>query len=163
MLAGRPRPRLRRIVRCGSPAVRPSPGGRGLGCRCRRRLARSHPHAPASLARMSATRAVVLARGLGTRMRAADPSASLTLDQTRMADAGLKPMIPINGRPFLDYVLGALADAGMTDVALVVAPNHDAVRRHYVTDAPPSRIRLSFVVQAEPRGTADAVLAIEGW
>jgi dTDP-glucose pyrophosphorylase len=112
---------------------------------------------------MSTTRAVVLARGLGTRMREADPGVRLSEDQQRAADAGLKPMMHVNGRPFLDYVLSTLADAGITAVALVVAPDHEAVRRYYATGAPPSRIRLDYVVQQEPRGTADAVLAAEPW
>jgi dTDP-glucose pyrophosphorylase len=112
---------------------------------------------------MSTTRAVVLARGLGTRMREADPGVRLSEDQQRAADAGLKPMMHVNGRPFLDYVLSTLADAGITAVALVVAPDHEAVRRYYATGAPPSRIRLDYVVQQEPRGTADAVLAAESW
>jgi glucose-1-phosphate thymidylyltransferase len=112
---------------------------------------------------MTATRAVVLARGLGTRMRAVDPGAHLTPEQQSAADAGLKALIPVNGRPFLDYVLSALADAGVADVALVVAPDHEALRRCYPADAPLSRIRLTFVVQTEALGTADAVLAAERW
>ena len=112
---------------------------------------------------MSTRRAVVLARGLGTRMRAADPHAPLTPEQQAAADAGFKPLMPVNGRPFLDYVLSALADAGITAVALVVAPDHDALRRRYAIDAPPSRVRVTFVVQREPQGTANAVLAAEGW
>jgi dTDP-glucose pyrophosphorylase len=111
---------------------------------------------------MRTTRAVVLARGLGTRMREPDPAAPLSDAQRRAADAGRKMMIPVHGRPFLDYVLGTLADAGLAEVALIVAPDHESVRRHY-TDAPPSRVALSFVVQPEPRGTADAVLAVEPW
>ena len=110
---------------------------------------------------MSTTRAVVLARGLGTRMREADPDATLSEEQQRAADAGLKPMMRVNGRPFLDYVLSALADAGLTEVALVVAPDHEEVRRYYAAIAPPSRIRLDYVVQHEPRGTANALLAAE--
>jgi dTDP-glucose pyrophosphorylase len=110
-----------------------------------------------------ATRAVILARGLGKRMRAADPGAVLTEPQRRAADAGLKAMIPIGARPFLDYLLSAVADAGLRDVALVVAPDHDAVRRHYEADAPPSRVRISFLIQPEALGTANAVLAAEAW
>ena len=116
-----------------------------------------------SSARLTTDRAVVLARGLGSRMRAADPGAVLSDPQRRAADAGLKAMMPIAGRPFLDYVLSALADAGVCEVALVVAPDHDLVRRHYHGNAPPTRIRLSFVVQPEPIGTANAILAAEGW
>jgi dTDP-glucose pyrophosphorylase len=112
---------------------------------------------------MTTSRAVILARGLGTRMRAADPSAALTPEQQRAADAGLKAMIPINGRPFLDYILSSLADAGLTRVALVVAPEHDALRRYYGEEAKPARVVVDFVVQREPRGTADAVVAAEDW
>jgi dTDP-glucose pyrophosphorylase len=105
----------------------------------------------------------VLARGLGTRMRVDDRAAALTAEQQRAADAGQKAMMPINGRPFLDYVLGALADAGIDRVALVVAPDHEALRRYYRHEAIPSRLRVEFVVQPDARGTADAVLAVEPW
>ncbi|MGI8619426.1 MAG: nucleotidyltransferase family protein, partial [Gemmatimonadaceae bacterium] len=58
--------------------------------------------------RPTTTKAVVLARGLGTRMRAADSTADLDADASAIADSGVKAMIPV-GRPFLDYVLSALA------------------------------------------------------
>jgi len=96
-------------------------------------------------------------------MRAPDLSARLTPEQQRAADTGVKAMIPLNGRPFLDYILSALADAGIQHVALIVAPDHDALRRYYGADAPPCRIALDFVVQKEALGTADAVLAAEPW
>jgi dTDP-glucose pyrophosphorylase len=96
-------------------------------------------------------------------MRSADAGAALSDEQRRAADAGLKAMMPIGGRPFLDFVLSTIADAGLHDVAIVVAPDHDDVRRYYERTAPPSRVRVQFVVQAEPRGTADAVLAAEPW
>jgi len=111
---------------------------------------------------MTTARAIVLARGLGTRMRASDPTTRLTPEQQRVADAGLKAMIPLNGRPFLDYILGSLADAGIRQVALVVAPDHQALRDYY-SDSPPERIRLDYVVQERPLGTADAVGAAESW
>jgi dTDP-glucose pyrophosphorylase len=96
-------------------------------------------------------------------MRAADAGVVLTHDQQRAADAGLKAMMPIAGRPFLDYVLSAAADAGLRRIALVVAPDHRALRDHYEGPARPTRVAIDFVVQAEPRGTADAVLAAERW
>lgn len=108
-------------------------------------------------------RAVVLARGLGRRMQAEDPAAALTPEQARAARAGAKGMMPINGRPFLDYVLSAIADAGLAQVALVVAPDHGAIEHHYRHAHPPRRLELAFVVQAEPVGTADAVLRAEPW
>lgn len=103
------------------------------------------------------TRAVILARGLGTRMRQGDTGAALDEAQSAVADAGMKGMIPI-GRPFLDYVISALADAGITDVCLVIGPEHQAVRDYYGSLAT-ERVRVHFAVQQEPRGTADAVTA----
>src|SRR6476469_7920538 len=89
--------------------------------------------------RMTTGRAIILARGLGTRMRAPDPSGQLTPEQQRAANSGVKAMMPLNGRPFLDFILSSLADAGVLRVALVVAPDHEALRRYYEIDAPPIR------------------------
>jgi dTDP-glucose pyrophosphorylase len=106
-------------------------------------------------------KAVVLARGLGTRMRAADEHARLSPEQAAAADAGVKAMIAID-RPFLDYVLSALADAGFTEACVVVGPEHDAVREYYDRTAP-RRLRVHFAIQAKPLGTADAVLSAAGF
>ena len=110
-----------------------------------------------------ASRAVVLARGLGTRMRSSDPEAGLTDAQQRAADAGMKAMMPIGGRPFLDYVLSSVADAGLRHAALIVAPQHEELQRYYREAAPPSRLSVEFIVQPEAIGTANAVLAVQGW
>jgi dTDP-glucose pyrophosphorylase len=99
---------------------------------------------------------VVLAAGRGTRMQAA-ASAELSSEQRAAADAGNKAMIPI-GRPFLDYALSAYADAGLTDICLVIGPNHQTVRDYYERLAT-NRITISFAVQQQPVGVANAVLA----
>lgn len=128
---------------------------------------------------MKRERAVVLARGLGTRMRQATEGADLRDPiQMQAAETGAKAMMPIVGllrdasgtivsgsmsRPFLDYILSALADAGYTDVCLVVAPDHEAMARHYSGPGAPRRISLAFAVQDEPIGTANAVAAAEAW
>jgi dTDP-glucose pyrophosphorylase len=101
---------------------------------------------------------VVLARGMGRRMRARDDVAIVAAEQARVADTGMKAMIPV-GRPFLDYVLSGLADAGYREVCLVIGPEHLPVRERYGTMA--TRTRVSFAIQQEPIGTADAVLAAE--
>ncbi len=106
-------------------------------------------------------KAVIMARGLGTRMRKADESAILSQDQQAAAGMGMKAMIPAVGRPFLDYVLSALADAGYSQVCLVIGPEHQLMRDYYLDQAPPQRVRIDFAIQEKPRGTADAVLAAE--
>jgi len=100
--------------------------------------------------------AVIMAGGLGTRMRRTDETATLEASQVAAAESGVKGMIPIK-RPFLEYVISALADAGITDVLLVIGPGHDAVRRYFTEEAPPRRVRLRVVVQPSPIGTANAV------
>jgi len=104
--------------------------------------------------------AVILARGLGTRMRQADEGAGLDPEQAAAAAAGMKGMIPV-GRPFLDFLLSALADAGFREVCLVIGPEHDAVREYYQAPGRVTRLGVSFAVQEKPLGTANAVLAAE--
>ncbi|MGH9168278.1 MAG: nucleotidyltransferase family protein [Acidimicrobiia bacterium] len=103
---------------------------------------------------------VILARGLGTRMRRADPEAALSPEQAAVADTGLKALLPVADRPFLDYVLAAAAEAGLRRACLVVGPEHKALRKHYGS-TPLHRLELAFAVQEEPRGTADALAAAE--
>lgn len=92
-------------------------------------------------------------------MRRHDEAVQLSEEQAVTADAGLKAMIRV-GRPFLDYVLSGLADAGYRDICLVIGPEHEAVRDYYAAQTL-QRISLSYTVQLEARGTADAVTAAE--
>jgi dTDP-glucose pyrophosphorylase len=109
------------------------------------------------------TQAVILARGLGTRMRReTEQGPALSAEQRAAAASGAKAMMPLGARPFLDYVLSALADAQITDVVLVIGPEHHQLREYFGVVAPPERVRVRFAVQQEPRGTADAVLAARG-
>ena len=105
-------------------------------------------------------KAVILAAGMGRRMRHDDDGANLTSDQASVADSGVKALIPID-RPFLDYVLGALADAGYRRVCLVIGPDHDALRDYYGRQVHYSRLQVEFAVQPQPLGTANALAAAE--
>lgn len=107
----------------------------------------------------SVTKAVLLARGLGKRMRLADPSARLANEQVAAADAGMKAMISV-GRPFLDFVLSALADAGIRKACIVVGPEHTGIREYY-DSLGARRIAVRFAIQEQPLGTANAVLAAQ--
>ena len=89
---------------------------------------------------------VVLTGGLGTRLRPLTPSLP-------------KAMIPLLNRPLVAYAVEMLASAGIAEVAVVVSARDErtgaAARR-----AAPAGTRLSLAVQAEPRGSADAVLSV---
>ena len=107
-------------------------------------------------------KAVVLARGLGTRMKAEDRGADLSVAEAAVADTGVKSLVPLRDkRPFLDYILSALADAGCSEICLVVGPEHCAIRERYSLIHPPRRFRIAFAIQRDPRGTGDAVLSAE--
>lgn len=93
-------------------------------------------------------------------MRKLDSATTLEADQSAVADAGVKAMIPV-GRPFLDFVLSALADAGFSTACLVVGPEHGMIRDHYGGKDKPTRIAIEFAVQEKPLGTANALLAAE--
>jgi glucose-1-phosphate thymidylyltransferase len=97
-------------------------------------------------------------------MRRADNGAALTADQAAAADEGIKAMMPIErGRPFLHYVLSALADGGVNEICLVVAPDSKEVQRHFHREMTLQRVKIAFAIQQEARGTADAVLAAESF
>ncbi|MGE0816857.1 MAG: sugar phosphate nucleotidyltransferase [Vicinamibacterales bacterium] len=107
--------------------------------------------------------AVVLAGGRGSRLRASSPDGLASDAQRRAALRGLKIMMPVDAagrRPLLDYILGSLADAGVSEVVLVVPPEAAEVRDH-VARTPPARLAVRFAVQAVADGTAGAVLAAE--
>src|SRR5262245_55276018 len=80
--------------------------------------------------------AVVLAAGMGTRMRSDLP----------------KVLVPVLGRPMIEYVLDALRAAGIRRIIVVVGYRADDVRQT-LTERP----GLQFAVQAERLGTGHAV------
>lgn len=80
-------------------------------------------------------RPIVLAAGAGKRMRSSLP----------------KVLHPICGRPMIRYVLAALEEAGLTQPVVVVGRGAEAVQAEVGDGA-------FFVVQAEQKGTAHAVL-----
>jgi glucose-1-phosphate thymidylyltransferase len=113
---------------------------------------------------MTEMKAVLLARGLGSRMKEGGEAAALTPAQAAAAAAGAKGMMPIGRgftRPFLDFVLSALADAGCRDVCFIVAPDHAAIRGYYDGAGRPTRLRITYALQEIADGTARAVQAAQ--
>lgn len=86
---------------------------------------------------MASKSAVVLAAGKGTRMKSELP----------------KVLVPVCGRPMIDYVLDVLLDAGLEQILVVVGYRQDLVR-----EALAGRPRVSFVEQTEQLGTGHAVM-----
>jgi glucose-1-phosphate thymidylyltransferase len=99
---------------------------------------------------------VILARGLGTRMRAANRAVALDQKQTEVAEQGIKTLIPIVGqKTLLDFIFENLSKAGFSEVCLVIGPEHQAIRNF----CQKLNYNISFAIQEKPLGTADAVSA----
>ncbi len=106
-------------------------------------------------------KAVILAGGLGKRMQEPAPSA-LDAPTNELASKGLKSFIPIGGRPFLDYSIGTLMEAGYTKICLVLGMHSRPIETYYLgkQDSLKQRgVALAFAYQREPLGTADALQA----
>ncbi len=86
---------------------------------------------------MTQKMAVVLAAGKGTRMKSDLP----------------KVLVPVCGRPMIDYVMDVLLDCGIDQVLVVVG-----YRRELVEQALAGRPRTAFVEQTEQLGTGHAVM-----
>jgi glucose-1-phosphate thymidylyltransferase len=89
---------------------------------------------------------IILAGGTGTRLL---PSTAVTSKQ----------LLPVYDRPMVFYSLNTLITAGITEILIIVAPEHSGhflnllgsmFQRH--------GIALSFIVQKKPRGLADAYI-----
>ena len=101
---------------------------------------------------------VILARGLGTRMRAEDSNSKLDWQQNEIAKLGIKTLMPIIGeKTLLDFIFENLSRAGFSEFCLVIGQEHQAIRDF----CQKLNYKISFAIQNEPHGTADAVLAAE--
>ncbi len=97
-------------------------------------------------------------------MRQGPPPAGLTALQREVAARGLKTMMPLGAAqvPLLGYVLSRLAEAGFTQVCLVLSPDQGEILE-FLRHPAPSRLAVDHVIQDLPLGTGHAVLAAEGF
>jgi len=90
--------------------------------------------------------AVILAAGLGKRMRP-------------LTEKMPKPLIPVNGKPFLFYLINNLQKAGFNDFVIVASYKIEMIReflKQYGFNA-------TVIDQREPLGTAHAIAAAENF
>ena len=86
---------------------------------------------------------VIMAGGKGTRI------ASVASDVP-------KPMIPIAGKPILEYTVEALARQNYTEILMVVGHLGQIVQ-DYFSNGTKWGVSISYIVQEEPLGTAGAL------
>jgi D-glycero-alpha-D-manno-heptose 1-phosphate guanylyltransferase len=89
-----------------------------------------------------AKEAIILAGGLGTRLRAVVPDLP-------------KPLAPVAGRPFLAWVLDALAAHGFSSITLSVGYRHELIQAAIGETWQGMRVR--YAIEAEPLGTGGAM------
>jgi UDP-N-acetylglucosamine diphosphorylase / glucose-1-phosphate thymidylyltransferase / UDP-N-acetylgalactosamine diphosphorylase / glucosamine-1-phosphate N-acetyltransferase / galactosamine-1-phosphate N-acetyltransferase len=87
--------------------------------------------------------AVILAAGLGTRLRPVTGRRS-------------KAMVPVVGRPLVEWALAPIVEVGIREAVMVVAPGDEDLRRHF-EDRSKLRIPVQWVVQNERLGMAHAL------
>ena len=87
--------------------------------------------------------AIVLAGGFGTRLRA------------RVADLP-KPMAPVAGRPFLEYLLDRLADAGCQRVVLATGHLSERIEAHFGRRY--RELDIAYSHEHTPLGTGGAIV-----
>lgn len=89
------------------------------------------------------TAAVVLAGGLGTRLR------SVVSDVP-------KPMAPINGKPFLEYQLDYWIAQGVNHFVLSVGYRNEVIYGHFAESY--RGVKIQYAIESEPMGTGGGLL-----
>ena len=86
--------------------------------------------------------AIILAGGFGTRLKSV------------VADLP-KPMAPINGRPFLAFLLDSLQEKGFTRIILSVGYRSAAIRDYFGSSY--RGMAITYAVESSPLGTGGAI------
>lgn len=94
-------------------------------------------------------KAVVLAGGFGTRLKP-------------LTERRPKPLLPVAGRPCIDYVLRSLADAGFKEIIITTSYMSDHVIKR-IGDGVDYSASILYSFEADPAGTAGAVKRLENF
>jgi len=92
-------------------------------------------------------RAVVMAGGLGTRLR------PLTEDTP-------KPLLPVGDKPVIEHIVSQLRDSGVRKVSITAHYQADKIREHF-GDGDDFGVEVSYTHEEEPMGTAGALAMVE--
>lgn len=91
--------------------------------------------------------AIILAGGLGTRLRQAVPDLP-------------KPMAPLEGRPFLEYQMDYWIAQGVRRFVLSVGYKHELIEKHFGPAY--GGAEVAYAVEAAPLGTGGGLLLAMG-
>jgi dTDP-glucose pyrophosphorylase len=93
--------------------------------------------------------AVIMAGGYGTRLR------PLTEDTP-------KPMLPVGGRPLLEWIVEGLREAGAEHVFMTTHYKAEVIRKHF-GDGRDFGIEIEYIHEGEPSGTLGPLRLLESW
>jgi len=88
-------------------------------------------------------KAIILAGGMGTRLRGV------------IGDVP-KPMAPVGGKPFLEYLIHQLKRWGILEIILSVGFRKDIIKSHF-RDGSPLGVLINYSDENEPLGTGGAL------
>jgi NDP-sugar pyrophosphorylase family protein len=100
-------------------------------------------HSTFNIQHSSSPKIAILAGGFGTRLGA-------------LTQGLPKPMIPINGRPYLERVIDSFARCGLRDIVLLTGYRAEVIEEHF-GDGKRFGVNITYSRETEPLGTGGAI------